>query len=196
MKNRKSKNNYLISAADSILIIIDVQEHFIKKLAEKDGKVLIDRIGWLVELAKRLNIPLVVTAEDIPNSGGVAPSLKKKLPPNAKVYNKMSFGLAADKKIMSAIGKTHRKTAILVGLETDVCIYQSAIGLLGLGFKVVVPEEAVASPGNAHKLGIERMKTKDVNVISIKSLYYEWVRTVQNDKKLISALGLPAGIKL
>lgn len=108
----------------------------------------------------------------------------------------MSFGLAAQKDIMKAIRRTGRQTAVLAGLETDVCIAHSAIGLLKLGYQVVVAPETTGSPGPAHEIGLERIRNAGGIILPLKSLYYEWVRTVKKNNDIISRLGAPGAIKL
>ncbi len=168
----------LIDLDDSALIIIDVQQNFIDKLPEGERKPLISRISWLTTVAAELSVPIVVTAEDIPDCGRTLPEIAEKLPPGTKEHNKMVFGLAADPAIMDDVQKTGRKTVVLVGLETDVCVTHSAIGLMQRGYRVAVVADATASPGTGHDFGIQRMADAGVSVLSLKGLFYEWIRTV------------------
>jgi nicotinamidase-related amidase len=101
------------------------------------------------------------------------------LPPGTQVHNKMSFGLAADPAILAAAERTGRNTAALVGLETDVCIAQSAIGLIQNGYRVAAVADATGSPGSGHAFGLERMRDAGALVLGLKGLYYEWLRTVE-----------------
>ncbi len=169
----------LIDADDSILVVIDVQASFLDKLPPDDARALNQRICWLVGVARWLHVPLVVTAEDIPSMGGVDQQLGRALPEGITIHNKLVFGLAADPAILGALEQTGRRTAILVGLETDVCVAQSALGLLGQGYQVAAVADATGSPGTAHAFGIERMRDAGVTIISVKGLFYEWVRTVE-----------------
>ncbi len=105
--------------------------------------------------------------------------LQNSLPPDTKIYNKMIFGLAAQPDILEAVQETGRKTAVLIGYETDVCITHSALGLIDLGYKVAVVADATGSPGEAHQIGLERIRGAGGIIVSAKSLYYEWVRTVE-----------------
>jgi len=164
---------------DSVLIVIDVQAAFLGKLPPDDGERLLNRICWLIRVAHSLEVPLVVTAEDIPSLGSVHPQVADALPPGTQVYNKMSFGLAADPVILAAIGRTGREAAVLVGLETDVCVAQSAIGLLQNGYRVVVVADATGSPGTGHAFGLDRMRAAGALILGLKGLYYEWQRTVE-----------------
>ena len=173
----------LIEARDSVLVVIDVQSAFTGKLPPEDQETLIEKVCTQVQVASELDVSVVVTAEDIPNLGGVVPALAECLPPDAEVHNKMVFGLAGDPRILAAIRETGRTTAVMVGLETDVCVAQSALGLLKEGFDVVAVADACGSPGTAHEFGLERMKGAGVVVTSAKTVYYEWVRTVEGSKK-------------
>jgi len=120
----------LTDAEDSVLIVIDVQQSFLEKLPKEQVKPLQNRIAWIVQVAGRLNVPIVATAENIPNEGTNIPQIADLFPVGTKEYNKMSFGLAEDLAILSAVEETNRNTAVIVGLETDVCVMQSALGLL------------------------------------------------------------------
>jgi nicotinamidase-related amidase len=190
----------LIEVGGSVLIVIDVQKFFLAKLSPQERDLLVTRIGWLIDVATRLNVPIVVTAEDIPKLGGVVPPIADKLPPESSVFNKMVFGLGEDQHIIAAVQDTGRSTAVLVGLETDVCVAHSALGLVRRGFEVVVVADATSSPGSGHQVGLERMRWAGVLISSVKSLYYEWIRTVaqhhQFIEKYAQEIGLPRGISL
>jgi nicotinamidase-related amidase len=187
----------LLEVNDSLLIIIDIQPSFVKK-EEKDGDYsLLQRMCWVIKVANWLNVPMVVTAEDISHTGNVSAEVTQLLPPNTKIFNKMTFGLAAQVDILEAAQQTNRKTAVLIGYETDVCITHSALGLMDLGYKVVVVADATGSPGEAHQIGLERIRGAGGIIVSAKSLYYEWIRTVEKSKAFeISGIQAPEGIIL
>lgn len=172
-------NSSLLEVKDSLLIVIDIQPSFVKKENKEDDNPLLQRMCWVIKVANWLNVPLIVTAEDIPHTGNISDEVAEILPPNTKIYNKMSFGLAAQADILEAVQQTGRKTAVLIGYETDVCITHSALGLMDLGYKVVVVADATGSPGNNHQVGIDRIRGADGIIVSAKSLYYEWIRTVE-----------------
>ena len=87
---------------------------------------------------------------------------------------------------------------MLCGLETDVCVAQSALGLLDAGKRVVVVEDAVASPGTGHAQGLARMARAGVELIGVKGLGYEWLRTVERATEfgVASERDAPSGIEL
>jgi nicotinamidase-related amidase len=190
----------LISLPDSVLIVVDVQDHFLDKLPSSGRQLLLNRIGWLIAVAARLRVPLLATAEDMDKLGGLNQAVAAVLPAEALLFNKMIFGLAAEPEIMAALEATGRQTVILVGLETDVCVTQSALGLLRAGYQVVALADGTGSPGQAHRAGLDRMRAAGVVVSTVKGLYYEWVRTVAEHEAFLtqygSEIGQPPGIEL
>ena len=186
----------LIDPAASLLVVIDVQAAFLAKLAPADSQPLVARLRWLLCLATWLNIPLVVTAEDIPALGGVTPEIAELLPPATLVHNKLIFGLADDPAILAAVAQTGRGTAVLVGLETDVCVTHSALGLLARGYHVTVATDATGSPGPAQVTGLDRLRDAGVTLISTKGLYYEWLRTVARANRFRAERGQALGVPI
>lgn len=80
-----------------------------------------------------------------------------------------------------------------------MCVAHSAIGLVQNGFQVVVLCDVTDSPGGAHVFGLERIKETEELVVSLKMLYYKWVRTVTTCKKMdenLKRIGYPNGIIL
>jgi nicotinamidase-related amidase len=187
----------LLDVNDSVLIVIDIQPSFVQKENKAESNPLLQRMCWFIKVANWLKIPLVVTAEDIPNTGNICEEVVQILSPNTKIFNKMTFGLAAQADILEAVQNTNRKTAILIGYETDVCITHSALGLLDLGYRVAVVADATGSPGDAHQIGLERIRGASGIIVSTKSLYYEWIRTVQKSNEYESSgIETPEGITL
>ena len=190
----------LINANDCVLIVVDVQDHFLTKLQPQKAGQLVNRVGWLMEIAKVLNVPIIATAEEEKRFGELTAVLAEKLPQGTKVHDKTVYCLADQPDILDELRKTERKTAVLVGLETDVCIAQSAIGLMQNGFQVVVLADATDSPGNEHVLGLERVRAAGALVMNLKGLYYEWIRTVSMcnmiENEHLKRIGQPYGIIL
>ncbi len=169
---------HLLEADDSILMVIDIQDHFLEKLPPPESIRLLDRACWLIAVAQWRKIPIIVTAEEIQKQP-VALKIVQSLPAGTPTFDKTMFGLAGQANILAAVQQTGRKTSVLVGLETDVCVAHSAIGLLDQGHRVVVVADAVASPQNGHEIGLARMRDAGVVIVSVKSLFYEWMRNLE-----------------
>lgn len=160
---------------------------------------VIARIAWLVHVGAALDVPVVVTEEQPDGNGATDRAIAGALPPGTPVFTKPVFGLAEVPEILGAVDATGRRTAVLVGAETDVCVAQSALGLLDRGFRVAVVSDATYSPGAMHDHGLRRITESGGTVIHAKGVYYEWLRTVEAATAFASAhpeLRDPPGFRL
>ena len=179
----------LIDRHRSCLVVIDVQQYFLDKLPLDWRGPLVERIAWLMRVATALDIPLIATAEDIANDGPLVPDLVRELPAGTVVHDKMVFGLAGQHAILDAVKATGRSEMILVGLETDVCIAHSALGLMDAGFRVAVIEDATASPPPHHEAGLRRIAGAGGIVTNCKGIHFEWVRDLATLAMLRQKIG-------
>lgn len=188
----------LIDPDDCVLVLVDVQDGFLERIDEGVKEGLVDRIAFLVLGAKFCGIPVIASVESPEDWGGLHAGLVDVVG-DAPVIPKAVFGLADDPLVGPAVRESGRGTVVLVGLETDVCVAHSALGLLDRGHNVVVVEDAVASPGRAHQAGLDRMRRAGVTPVVTKQLHYEWMRTVERSRQFSDAhpgLVEPSGVKL
>ena len=177
----------LLDREDSVLVVVDVQPGFLP--AEADRAVL--RMAWLVAVAARLGVPVVVTEEEPGRNGATHATLAERLPAETPVFTKPTFGLAGTPEILAAVHATGRGTVVLVGAETDVCVAQSAIGLRESGFTCVVVDDATFSPGEMHERGLARIAAAGVARNHAKGVTYEWLRTVEDAHAAFADLPAP-----
>lgn len=170
----------LIDRADSLLVVIDAQPGFSGVTDEASAAAALARevAGWLVGVAAALEVPVIVTEEAPERNGPTDDVIGRRLPVSASVFVKPVFGLAEVPEIIAAVEATERRTAILVGAETDVCVAHSAVGLLDRGFRVVVVADATFSPGQMHEHGLSHVQAAGAQIRHAKGVYYEWVRTL------------------
>lgn len=126
-----------------------------------------------------LDVPAVLTEESPERNGPTAVGVLLAVGRRAPVFTKPVFGVAACPEIMAAIEATGRKTAILCGFETDVCVTHSAVGLTEAGYRVVAVD-AVYSPAGAQAFGLARLRDLGVELVRCKGIYYDWVRTLED----------------
>lgn len=174
----------LIDAADSVLCVIDAQPGFVDQLPAEDQKALVGRIVSLCAIATALEIPIVATEEEPEKHGPTIGEIAERFPSATPVLPKPVFGAASVPEILAALEAPGRGTFVLTGLETDVCVAQSALGLLERGHRVAVVRDAVGSPGKSHEHGLERMRDAGAVLIGAKGLYFEWVRDVASANAL------------
>jgi len=188
----------LFSRDKSCLLVVDVQQYFLDKLPLDQRAPLVARIGWMMRVARALEIPIIATAEDIADDGPLVPALTALLPEAQKVFDKMVFGLYGQDDIRDAVRASGRSEFVLVGLETDVCIAHSALGLAEAGYRVAVLDDACGSPPPHHAAGLQRLRDAGITVTNVKGMHYEWVRDLATLSKLRNAIGkdLPPGLTL
>jgi nicotinamidase-related amidase len=187
-----------IDPDDSVLVVIDVQPEFVEKLDERTAERVLGRIAWLTRLALVLEIPILVTEERPGANGSTVEAVARWIPSDVHPHEKPIFGLAACPPIMADLERHGRGTAVLVGLETDVCVAQSALGLLDASWTVVVVSDAVACPGDAHDQGLTRMRDAGATLAGMKGVAYEWIRTVDAADRVPEQLwrSAPPGVTL
>jgi nicotinamidase-related amidase len=174
----------LVDRDDSVLIVVDAQEGF---FGDSDqAREALARLTWLARVASKLGVPAVLTEED-PARNGPTYAPFAELFPDSPAVVKPTFGLTGTPEIVDRIESTGRKTAVVGGFETDVCVAQSAIGLKERGLRVVVVEDAVWSPDEMHDRGLTRMTAEGVELNHCKGLAYEWVRTVDLARSALHA---------
>ena len=93
----------LLEKNNSVLIVIDVQENFLSKLMPAEREPLVERIAWIMNVAKVLKIPILATAEDVSADVDMLSRLKALLPQGQAVFNKMVFSLYGQKDIRHAL---------------------------------------------------------------------------------------------
>jgi nicotinamidase-related amidase len=175
----------LLDRADSQLVVVDAQPGFYRPGSAIDRSRLADVLAcaaWLAGVATALGLPVTLTEEDAGRNGETDQAVSARAP-GAPVLAKRVFGLADQPDILAAIAAAPRRTVVLAGLETDVCVAHSALGLLERGYRVAVVADATFAPGALHEHGLARMRDAGVTVMHAKGVYYEWVRTLAEARR-------------
>jgi nicotinamidase-related amidase len=177
----------LVSIEDSVLVMVDVQEGFVADTADAQRTGMLERIRSLGTHAEWAGIPVLATVETPERWGAFHPLLASAFP-DIPVLVKGVFGLADDDGVFPAVEEARRRTVVLVGLQTDVCVAQSAVGLRGKGYEVVCIVDAVGTVhAVAHEAGLERMRSAGVVMLCARQLHAEWARTVANSEQYRNA---------
>jgi nicotinamidase-related amidase len=109
------------------------------------GEQVQNRCAFAIAVAGRLSLPIMFTEQVPEKLGGTAASLLE-LAPTAAVYPKRSFSALADERIRTALlQETSTEHLLLCGIETSVCIYQTAIAALGHGLEVTILSDCVSA---------------------------------------------------
>jgi nicotinamidase-related amidase len=164
-------------------LIIDVQDFFLGQLVKGvRAKIRTNTINF-VRLLAYFQIPMVVTLEKpVEQKGRLPADIEQQLADRAHTFEKNFFDLTKEKEIKQHLGRLKKRQAIVAGCETDVCVLQSCLGLLSLGYEVYVVEELLFSSSRNVGSAIARMTAEGAIFLTYKTLYYELIAAVEGGR--------------
>lgn len=167
----------LCRADDSMLVLVDVQTRLSAAMPQAARERVLRNSGILLQTAALLNIPLLVTGQYPKGLGHTEASLTALLPPHTPLIEKTCFSCGAAPGFMEHLNASARPQIILAGMETHVCILQTALELGGAGREVFVVEDAVcARTEERHHNALARLRHSGVVVTNTESVLFEWLR--------------------
>lgn len=143
------RERFFLDAEQSVLLVIDVQERLTKAMDPQALSQLIANTGILLEGARELNIPVLITEQYVKGLGGTLPELCEKAA-DAPRFEKMSFSCCGSPDFVEKLRATGRRQIVITGMETHVCVLQSALDLLDAGYSVHLTRDAVMSRAQAN----------------------------------------------
>lgn len=157
---------------DCALAVIDIQEKLLPAIYEKDR--LVRNAQLLVRLADILSLPIVVSTQYVKGLGPTVEEISSLLPP-AKTVDKLEFGCFGNGEYCSTVaGLANRNTLLFCGVESHICVMQTALGALNQGLNVHVAADAVSSRTELNwKLGLNRMQAAGAVLSSTEMMIYE-----------------------
>lgn len=163
----------LIRAADSVVLIVDVQERLAPAVSAADA--CIARCRRLIEAARRLDVPVLASEHYPQGIGHLVPKLRA-LVPAERVFEKIRFCAADCPRILDALRALGRGRVLIGGMEAHVCVLQSALGLHARGFRPVVVADAVASRDPAERdLALRRVERHGIELATSEMVLFEWL---------------------
>lgn len=167
----------LCRAGDSLLVLVDTQTRLSAVMPDTVRERLLHNSGILLQAATLLNIPLLVTEQYPRGLGNTEAGLAALLPPQTVPIEKTCFSCCATAGFMDTLNASGRAQVILTGMETHVCILQTALELRRAGREVFVIEDAVCSRTEGHhQNALARLRHSDVAVTNTESVLFEWLR--------------------
>lgn len=166
----------LTHAEQSILVLIDIQERLAAAMPAGVRQRVIDQVGVLLTAANTLELPMMVTEQYPKGLGVTEPALKSQLAADVQPIEKTCFSCAKSPEFMAMLEKTQRKHVILTGMETHICVLQTALELQAAGYQVFVVEDAVSSRAKANQYNaLYRMRQAGVIISTVESVLFEWL---------------------
>lgn len=163
----------LIQADRSCLLIVDVQTGLAPVMF--DPRRVYRGCGLLLRAATRLEIPVLVS-EQYPKGLGHTAGELLDLAPEGAVMEKLAFSCAADDGIRARVEALGRRQIVIAGIESHVCVLQSALGFKELGYDVAVVGDACASRVEASfHSAMARLAANGVEVVTTEMTVFEWL---------------------
>jgi len=159
-------------------------------MPEAAGGRVINNSAILLQAAALLNIPVLVTEQYPKGLGKTEPAVACHLPAQARHFEKTCFSCCGAAGFMDVVRGLARRHVVLAGMETHVCVLQTALELKDAGNQVFVVEDAVCSRAEAnHHNALARLRQAGVIVSNTESVLFEWLRDARHAQfKQVSAL--------
>lgn len=166
-----------LHATSSVLCVIDVQEKLLPVIAAADA--VVSAAGRLADAARLLDVPAILTEQYPRGLGPTRGSLAEKLPPPLE---KRSFSCCGCDTFVTAI-PADRHQVVLAGLETHVCVAQTALDLLGRGYAVFLAVDAVAARHAIdHEAALRRLEAAGTVLTTSEAVLFEWCRSADHPR--------------
>lgn len=174
-----------MSAGDTALLVIDVQEKLMPKIP--DGDALVRNIAFLIDGARLVDMPVTATEQYPRGLGPTVPALAARVPERP---DKTAFSCCAIPAVVEGFRKAARPKVLLAGIETHVCVLNTALDLLAQDFRVYIAVDAVASRFRVdHDVALRRLEKAGVILTTTEGAAFEWVGGAGHPKfKQVSAL--------
>ena len=175
----------MLNIENSLFLMIDMQE---KLVAATNANQEVQNAKKLLKTATVLGVPILITEQYPKGLGETVEDLKEFCINN--VYEKTSFSALAQENIARAIAVSERKQVVLFGIETHICVYQTALALKDMGYDVYIVADASASRDDLqHKTALRLMEGAGVKITTAEIVIFELLKTSRHPNfKEIQAL--------
>lgn len=166
----------MLNTDNSLFLLIDIQDRLVGML--KNREEIAKNNSILAKTAKILNVPVVVT-EQYPQGLGATIFEVREYVNSENTFEKTAF--SAFEEIKSKLEKLGRKKIILTGIETHICVYQTARTLLDAGYEVYVVKNACSSRSSKdYRTALELMRDYGAKLTCVETVLFELLGSSKN----------------
>jgi nicotinamidase-related amidase len=170
-----SRHPHILDRQNTLLVVVDMQEPFLRGIHEP-GR-LTENVRLLTSAAAILQVPVLSTTQYAARMGGLVTEIAETLAPETVPLDKMCFSCVGAEGFLDGVASFGRSQILLCGVETHICVAQTALDLTHHAYQVHVAADAVSSrTGEKHKLGMERMRDSAVLPCAAEAAVYELLR--------------------
>ena len=177
----------MLNVDDTVLLIIDVQDRLVGMLKNSDEIVKNNTI--LAKTANVLGVPTIVTEQYPQGLGSTVSEIREYANPD-NTYEKTSFSALDEECVKAKLKELNPKNIILTGIESHICVYQTALALLEEGYRVYVVKNAVSGrKSKDYKTSLELMRDFGAKLTCVETVLFELLKTSKHQNfKEIQAL--------
>jgi len=161
-----------------VLVVVDMQAPFLNAVTE--GKQLATNVANLVIGCGILKVPAISTTQYASRMGDIVPEVRHALPPSP-AHDKMVFDCCGSESFLKELGSIGAKQVLLCGVETHICVCQTALSLIARGYQVHIANNAVSSRHELdYKAGLKKMAGAGVQTSTVEMALYELLEDASN----------------
>ncbi len=180
----------LMNPFDTVLLVIDVQERLVPAMT--GAARLVWNVRRLIEAAGTLDVPVIATEQYPQGLGETVMELKPLLETRA---SKVRFSGAECRELLDPFDRGERAKMLLCGIESHVCVLQTALDLMAEGWRVYIAADAVASRDPFDRdIALRRLESAGATLCTTEMVLFEWCETASRAEfKAISNLAKEIG---
>lgn len=162
--------------SQALLVVVDVQEKMMNAIHDADR--VIDNICRLIRGCRVMGVPILVTEHYSKGLMATVAKVQEALEDDYKPLEKITFSAAKDLDFMRAFEASGRQHILVCGVETHICVYQTARDLHNLGWTVEVVADAVSSRTEQNtRIALERMEHHSLDFTSMEMILFDMMES-------------------
>ncbi|MGD2099056.1 MAG: hydrolase [Desulfobacterales bacterium] len=170
----------MLRTENSALVLVDVQGKLAQAMHDKER--FFDAIIRLVKGVQILEVPILWNEQNPDGLGPTIPEIAELLT-DQNPLSKLSFSCCGNVEFIKKLKKLNRQNLMIAGIETHVCVYQTAADLVDLNYDVQIVADAVASRTAENKnIGLEKCKQAGAGLTSTETVLFELLKIAEGDK--------------
>lgn len=178
----------LMNHSDTAIIVIDVQEKLVPHIANHHS--ILWNIGRIIDGANELGIPIGITEQYSKGLGSTVPAIRGKFAvldsanmDSANIFEKSMFSCRECQALTELLIARQIHNVLVIGMETHVCILQSALDMMANGFEVFIAVDAVGSRFEIdHETALRRLESSGATLVTTEMALFEWCEVSGTDK--------------
>jgi nicotinamidase-related amidase len=170
----------MLEIENSVLLIVDIQGKLAHLMDRKD--LLFENVQKLINGIRTLGVPILWVEQNPQGLGPTIPEIATLLP-DLQPISKMTFSSCRNDRFVTTLTALNRKQILISGIETHICIYQTAADLVDMGYEVQAVADAVSSRTLENKeIGLQKMREADVGLTSVETALFELLKVAEGDQ--------------